>query len=155
MTTIRVLIADDHPEMLSALVTAVEADARFVVAATATSGEQAARLAAELPLDLALIDVRMPGGGPAAATAIASLPGAPVVVAISAETGVSTVAAMVEAGAVGYLAKGRIGEALPELLARCVHGEVVLATPTGAGALRAVLGARRAEAVDAVTRAAV
>jgi len=155
MTNIRVLIADDHPEMLAALVSAVEADARFVVAGTATSGEQAARLAAEMPLDLALIDVRMPGGGPAVATAIASLPEAPVVVAISAETGVSTVTAMVEAGAVGYLAKGRIGEALPELLARCANGEVVLATPTGAAALRAVLGARRAEAVQAVTAAAV
>ena len=155
MTSIRVLIADDHPEMLSALVTAVEADARFVVAATATSGEQATRLAAELPLDLALIDVRMPGGGPAAATAIAGLPGAPVVVAISAETGVTTVAAMVAAGAVGYLAKGRIGEALPELLARCAHGEVVLATPTGAAALRALLDARRAELPEAVSGAAV
>jgi two-component system nitrate/nitrite response regulator NarL len=155
MTSIRVLIADDHPEMLSALITAVEADARFVVAATATSGEQAVRLAADLPLDLALIDVRMPGGGPAAATAIAGLPRAPVVVAISAETGVTTVAAMVAAGAVGYLAKGRIGDALPELLARCAHGEVVLATPTGAAALRVLLDARRAERPEAVSGAAV
>ena len=155
MSRVRVLIADDHPEMLSALVTAVEADARFVVAATATSGEQATRLAAELPLDLALIDVRMPGGGPATVASIARLPHAPVVVAISADTGVTTVAAMVAAGAVGYLAKGRIGEALPELLARCAHGEVVLATPTGAAALRAVLGSRRAGLPEVVSGAAV
>ncbi|HEX8970230.1 response regulator [Oryzihumus sp.] len=155
MSRVRVLIADDHPEMLSALVTAVEADARFVVAATATCGEQATRLAAELPLDLVLIDVRMPGGGPATAMAIARLPRAPVVVAISAEIGVNTVAAMVAAGAVGFLAKGRIGETLPELLARCAHGEVVLATPTGAAALRAVLGSGRVELPEAVGGAAV
>ena len=155
MSRVRVLIADDHPGMLSALVGAVEADARFVVAATATSGEQAIRIASEVPLDLALIDVRMPGGGPATAIAIATLPHAPAVVAISAETAVSTVAAMVTAGAVGYLAKGRIGEALPELLARCANGEVVLATPTGAAAMRALLGSRRTELHEAVTRAAV
>src|SRR6478736_4932776 len=121
MSRVRVLIADDHPEMLSALVIAVEADVRFVVAATATCGEQAMRIAAEVPVDLALVDVRMPGGGPAVALALSGLPRPPVVVAISAETAVSTVVDMVAAGAVGYVAKGRIGEALPELLARCAH----------------------------------
>jgi DNA-binding NarL/FixJ family response regulator len=139
MTRARVLIADDHPQMLSALVSAVANDARFEVAATATNGASAVRIATESRIDVALIDVRMPGGGPALAAALTALPRPPVVVAISAETSIATVADMVAAGAVGYLAKGRIGDALPELLGRCVGGEVVLAAPTAAAALRALL----------------
>ena len=52
----------------------------------------------------------------------------------------STVAAMVRAGAVGYLTKGRIGESLPDVLAQCAAGEVVLATGSGAAALRVLAG---------------
>ncbi len=68
-----------------------------------------------------------------------ALPRPPVVVAISAETSIATVADLVAAGAVGYLAKGRLGDTLPELLSRCVAGEVVLAAPTAAAALRILL----------------
>lgn len=139
MTRVRVLIADDHPDMLSALVSAVTADLRFEVVATATSGQSAVDIATTERIDVALIDVRMPGGGPRLATALAGLPHPPVIVAISAETSRASVAAMVSAGAVGYLAKGRIGHLLPELLARCAAGEVVLATPTAATALRTLL----------------
>ena len=42
---------------------------------------------------------------------------------------------MLRAGVVGYLVKGRIGAALPDVLARCAAGEVVLAVPCGAEAL--------------------
>lgn len=139
MPHVRVLIADDHPQVLSALVTTIETDARFSVVGTARNGHQAARLAAELAPDVALLDVRMPGGGPPAVAAIASLLNAPRVVAISADTNVSTVADIVRAGAIGYLTKGHIGELLPEVLARCAQGEVILATPTGAEALRTLL----------------
>ncbi|GAB3444840.1 hypothetical protein GCM10027517_25060 [Phycicoccus ginsengisoli] len=133
---LRVLVADDHPQMLAALVHVLESDGRFTVVARASDGEEALRLASELDLDLALLDVRMPGGGAAAVAAIAALPGAPAVVAVSAEVTGSTVAAIVRAGAVGYLAKGQIGEFLTDLLVRCAAGEVVLATGTAAGALR-------------------
>ncbi len=136
MSRVRVLIADDHPQMLAAMVHVVESDERFTVAGTATNADDALQFAKEHDVDVALLDVRMPGGGPSAVTAFRSLPSPPAVVAVSAETTVSTVAAMVRAGAVGYLAKGRIGETLPEVLAQCAAGEVVLATGSGAGALR-------------------
>lgn len=139
MAAVRVLIADDHPQMLGALAHVVESDDRFTVVGTVTTGDDAIRLAGEMDVDVALLDVRMPGGGPAAVRALHALPSAPAVVAVSAETSAGTVAAMVRAGAVGYLAKGRIGETLPEVLARCAAGEVVLATGSGAGALRLLL----------------
>ena len=136
---VRVLIADDHPQVLSALVATIEADGRFSVVGTATNGHEAVRLAGELAPDVALLDVRMPAGGPPAVAAIAALLHAPRVVAISADANASTVADIVRAGAVGYLTKGRIGELLPDVLARCAQGEVILATPTGAEALRSLL----------------
>ncbi|HSE07343.1 MAG TPA: response regulator transcription factor [Nocardioidaceae bacterium] len=146
MRRIRVLIADDHPGFTSALVSVLEADPRFIVAATATTGEEALRLAAETPVDVALLDVHMPFGGPAAAEALAALPYPPALVAISAQSGQAVVEEMLRAGAVGYLTKGRVGAVLPDLLARCVEGEVILATPAAAGALRAVLEAPVARA---------
>jgi len=141
MSRIRTLIADDHPEMLAALVSVLEDDPRFSVVGTAMTGGEAFRFASEVPLDVVLLDVHMPDGGPATAEAMAALPRPPVVVAISAQSGPGTVEEMLRAGAVGYLAKTRVGDALGDLLARCVAGEVVLATPAGAGTLRSLMGA--------------
>lgn len=138
---IRVLVADDHRDMLAAIVSAIEEDERFEVVATASNADDAVALAHEKGVDLALLDVNMPGNGVKAARAMADLPRPPVVVAISAQSGGAVVEEMLRAGGVGYLTKGRVGDALPDLLARCADGEVVLATPSGAGALRAVLGA--------------
>jgi hypothetical protein len=45
---------------------------------------------------------------------------------------------MLRAGAVSYLAKGRLGE-LPDMVARCAGGEVVLAVPSGAEALKQLM----------------
>lgn len=146
MRRIRVLIADDHSEMLSALVSVLEDDRRFTVVGTATTGADALRMAAETLVDLALLDVHMPDGGPATAEAMTALPRPPAVVAISAQAGAGVVEEMLRAGAVGYLTKGRVGDSLPDLLVRCVEGEVVLATPAGAGALRAVLRAPATQA---------
>lgn len=140
MGRIRVLIADDHHEVLSALVTVLEDDPRFTVVGTAATGPEACRAATEEAVDLVLLDVHMPGGGPTAAGAITALRPPPVVVAISAESGSGVVEQMLRAGAVGFLTKGRVGDLLPDLLVRCAEGEVILATPAGAGALRAVLG---------------
>lgn len=138
---IRVLVADDHRDMLAAIVSVIEDDERFSVVATAATADEAVAGVLQTPVDLALLDVNMPGNGIAAARALSDLPRPPVVVAISAQSGGGVVEEMLRAGAVGYVTKGRVGDGLPDLLARCADGEVVLATPSGAGALRAVLGA--------------
>lgn len=141
MTRIRVLVADDHVAMLAAIVSVLEDDERFTVVATAGTADEAVALARGTPVDLALLDVNMPGGGVVAARGLGDLPRPPAVVAISAQSGGAVVEEMLRAGAVGYVTKGRVGDGLPDLLARCADGEVVLATPAGAAALRAVLGA--------------
>jgi DNA-binding NarL/FixJ family response regulator len=60
---IRVLVADDSTLVLDAVSQVVEATEGFEVVASATSGEDAVRLAAEMAPDLVLLDVRMPGMG--------------------------------------------------------------------------------------------
>ncbi len=61
-------------------------------------------------------------------------------VALTAQTGVTQVLAMLRAGALGYLVKGRVGHDLPDLLARCARGDVVLAVPGAAEAMRRLSG---------------
>jgi DNA-binding NarL/FixJ family response regulator len=123
---IRTIIADDHPEVVSALVSALEDDPRFTVVGTAVTGTEAERVITATGVDLVLLDVHMPGGGAPAVRAIKALAQPPVVVAVSAQTSPAAVEEMVEAGSAGYLTKGRIGHLLPDLVARCVDGEIVL-----------------------------
>ena len=141
MRVIRVVVAEDDPAFRGALVDVLEADARFQVARATSSGEDIVEVVRAVGADLVVLDVRMADGGPTAARALREaaeqglLPGV-FVVALSAQAAVHTVVAMLREGAVGYLVKGRIGSELPDLLARCAAGEVVLAVPSGAEALR-------------------
>ena len=86
----------------------------------------------------------MPGGGADAARALTDRDDGPVVVALSAQTGASVILAMLQAGAAGYLAKGRLGAELPDLVARAATGEVVLAAPGAVEAMRQLLEAASA-----------
>jgi DNA-binding NarL/FixJ family response regulator len=152
MDPLRLLIADDDASIRDALRDVLEADDRFAVVGVVDSGEALLALAETLRPDVVLLDVRMPGGGAAAARALLTLPEPapgpgsagrttpPVVVAVSAQTGTSVVVSMLRAGVSGYLVKGRLG-ALPDLVARCGNGEVVLAVPCAGDALRQVVGA--------------
>jgi DNA-binding NarL/FixJ family response regulator len=155
---IRVLLADDDAGFRTALREWLELDARFVVVAESSTGSGLRELVALTDAEVVVLDVRMPGGGAAAAAALSghepwgeleALPARrPVVVGLSAHSNAATVAAMVAAGATGFLAKGTAVDALPDLLARCAAGEVVLAVPTAAEALRQVPETRYAVGGD-------
>ena len=116
MRPLRVLVADDHGDVLSALVDLVRSDSRFVVAGTARNGYAAVDFARAHRVDLALIDVRMPGGGPFTSEALLALENPPVVVAISAESSAGVVREMTQAGASTVLVKWWIGATLPDRL---------------------------------------
>ena len=140
MRVIQVAIADDDPRFREALAHVVEADERLSLVGVAASGHEIAGLVARSGADVVLLDVRMAGGGPQGASMLASLgrPGRtpPAIVALSAQSGVATVVAMLRAGAVGYLVKGHVGADLPELILRVAAGEVVLAVSSATEALR-------------------
>ena len=163
MNLVRVLIADDECIIREALCDVLDADPRFEVVGLASSAEELRARAEMLRPDVVLVDVRMPGGGEAAARAVLTLPtpdvdrigtraAPPVVVAVSGHTGPAVVAAMLRAGVSGYLAKGSLGH-LPDMVARCAHGEVVLAVPGAVDALREVMGGA-VEAAPAALRQA-
>ena len=64
---IRVLIADDDSGVRSALAALIESEEDLELAAAAADAAQAIELAAGEQPDVALIDLRMPGGGGVAA----------------------------------------------------------------------------------------
>ena len=107
MAAIRVLLADDDAMVLEALSEVVRADPELELVAIAEDAEQAIELAGVHRPDVAIVDIRMPGGGGVrvARELRASVPGIRVL-AHSALSDHATVVQMLEHGAVGYLLKG-------------------------------------------------
>lgn len=122
---VRVLIADDHPLFRLGLKFALQAQG-FEVVAEAETGSQAVNCCRSCPVDVAILDVRMPDGdGIAACQQITEL-GLPVVVVMMTtfqEPGL--IEAARRAGAKGYLSK----ETDPAELARVIRQ--ILSNPEG------------------------
>jgi len=135
MAQIRVVVADDDESIRTVLSEVMRSDSRFEVAGEAADGVELLEVVSRTEADVVLLDVRMPSGGEVAARALQEGPPV-VVVAVSAETSPDTVAALLRAGVRGYLGKGRIGPNLPDLVSRCLAGEVIVAVPTAAQAIR-------------------
>jgi len=138
MSTIRVIVADDDDTMRRAMVDALVAHGGFTVVADVGTGAALPELVARTHAQLVVLDVRMPGGGAAAAHLVRTSEPYPVVVAVSASNDVPTVAAMFRAGVTGFLAKGHLGTTFADDLVRCTRGQVMIAVPQGAQVLRAL-----------------
>jgi signal transduction histidine kinase len=119
-----VLIAEDEDVVREALAELVGSDPQLEVAATARDAAEAVELAAHGRPDVALLDVKMPGGGGVhAAEELRKLhPGLPVI-AFSAYQDRTTVLDMLRAGAVGYVVKGAPPEEILQAIHRAVRGE--------------------------------
>lgn len=105
MTPHAVLLADDHAPTRRHVREILSAEPDFVVVAEAPDAAAAVNAAARHLPDLCLLDVRMPGGGAAAAWEItARLPGTRVVMLTVSRDDDDLFAAL-RAGAVGYLLK--------------------------------------------------
>lgn len=114
----RVLIVDDSESFVEALVWALRSTGRFEPVAAAGSGEEALTWLSDAhnALDVALVDLRMPGmGGLAAIPQIRALrPAVPIVANSAGEEGTNREAAL-EAGADAYCVKGDAEALLREL----------------------------------------
>jgi len=123
MSSIRVVIADDHQMMLDGLTTALDSLPDIEVVGTVTDGSLLGATVAARNPDVLLVDVEMPGmSGLAAIQAITPLP--PTLV-VTMHTADDYGRAAQEAGAVGFLSKGL---PLPDLAAaiRAAHDEQIL-----------------------------
>src|SRR5207302_1972234 len=124
---VRVLVADDDRDVREALAGLIATESSMDLVAEAGDAGQAIELARRLRPDVALLDVRMPGGGgPGATRAIRADSPRTQVVALSAHDDREAVLEMIRAGAVGYLVKGLPGEELLTAIHRSARGQASL-----------------------------
>ena len=126
MSTIRVLIADDHTPTRADVRAALEADGRFEICAEASDASEAVEAAVRERPHICLLDIHMPGSGVAAAWEItARLPETKVVMLTVSQDADDLFAAL-RTGAAGYLLKDMDPERLPHALHDVVQGEAAM-----------------------------
>lgn len=118
------VVADDHPQH-RALVREVLEAAGFEVCSEAADAATAAKAVLEHRADLALLDVRMPGGGARAAREIKASSPSTFVVMLTVSDESADLFDALRAGASGYVLKGGDPRRIPEILERVVSGEAV------------------------------
>ena len=119
------MLADDHPPTRVGLRRTLEGHGFDVVGVAASAGE-AVDLALELKPELCLLDIRMPGGGIAAARTIASRQPEIAVVMLTVSTSDEDLFDAIRAGAAGYLLKDTDPARLPLALEGVLRGEAAL-----------------------------
>ena len=120
------LIADDHPPTRDDVRRALDGNEDFVVCAVAANAVQAVQAAVRKRPDVCLLDIRMPGGGVAAAWEIsARLPQVKIVMLTVSDDDADLFAAL-RAGADGYLLKTMNLKRLPDALAGVCSGEAAM-----------------------------
>jgi DNA-binding NarL/FixJ family response regulator len=126
MTRPAVLIADDHAPTRADIAGALEEDGRFRVCAAVSDAPAAVEAALRFRPGLCLLDIRMPGGGIAAAWEItARLPETKVVMLTVSRDDDDLFAAL-RAGASGYLLKDIEPDRLPDALDEVLTGDAAM-----------------------------
>jgi two-component system nitrate/nitrite response regulator NarL len=122
----RVLVADDHVPTRDDIREAVDADPRFEVVALAGDAAGAVQAALRERPDVALLDMRMPGSGAAAAWEITARLPATRAVMLTVSRSDDDLFAALRAGVSGYLLKDMPFEQIGDQLAEVLDGQVVL-----------------------------
>lgn len=127
MTSISLLIVDNHTLFRQGLVSLLQSEAGYRVLGEASSGEEALRLVPELRPDVILMDVKMPGIGGVEATRrlLEGDPEARVMMLTVSEEEENLFAA-IQAGARGYILKNADAGELLEAIQRVHAGEAML-----------------------------
>lgn len=122
---IRVLIADDETLMRAGIRLILENDPDITVVAEAADGKQAVELTRTHTVDVALLDIRMPGGdGLKAAEQIARTANVVMLTTFGED---SYVAQAMKAGATGFLLKDTPPQELINAVRKAANGEPILA----------------------------
>jgi DNA-binding NarL/FixJ family response regulator len=123
--TVRVLIADDHPPTRTGVRIALEKGG-LEVCAEASDAKGALEAALRERPDACLLDVRMPGGGPAAASSITTRLPQTVVLMLSVSREEGDLLESLRRGAVGYLLKDMNPTRLSAAVRGALYGEAVV-----------------------------
>lgn len=128
------LIADDEAEVRSAPADLIGSEEHLELVGAAGDADEAIELATGTRPDVALVDVKMPGGGgPRATREILRTSPQTRVLALSAYEDRRTVLEMLGAGAVGYLVKGTAPEEIVRAIDRAVRGQTSVSSEVMAG----------------------
>jgi DNA-binding NarL/FixJ family response regulator len=128
VTSIRLLIVDDHPVVRDGLRGMFAGAEGYDVVGEAADGAEAVSLAETLQPDVVLMDLRMPGvDGVTAIRRLAERPDPPHVLVLTTYESDSDVVPALEAGATGYLLKDSPRAELFRAVQAAHRGESVLA----------------------------
>ncbi len=146
----RVIVADDDALVRATVgdVLASEPDIELVAAAAdASEAVEAARAWAP---DVAIVDVKMPGGGPEAARGIIAASRSTRVVAFSVYDDPASIREMIRSGASGYVVKGAPAEEIVEAVRKAASGLGHLSASIAGDVVRELAGQleREARAVE-------
>ena len=158
---IRVLLADDQAMLLAALTTILTAQEDIDVVATAASGSDAVTSALGNRVDVAILDIRMPGmdGISAAQAILARSPNCRIIMLTTFDDD-ELVARSISAGAHGFLLKDADPEVLVAAVRDVAQGRSVLASQVTGPVLEAYrsvltkegLSARERQGLSVVTQ---
>ena len=126
MSKLRLLLVDDHGVLRAGLRALLADQADLEVVGEAGESDEALRLARELRPDIAMVDVRMPGGGLAAARQMKREAPALRVLILSQYDDPSYLREALAAGASGYALKRSSGHELLAAIRAVGRGEVYL-----------------------------
>lgn len=127
MSSIKVVVVDDHPLMRAGVAQTLQESGRFDVVAQGGSADDALRLSLEFAPEVILVDLSMPGGGiHAVARIVEAAPDVNVVVLTASEADEDIMAAL-RAGARGYVLKGVSAATLVEIVEGAAKGESYVA----------------------------
>lgn len=148
MSTIRVLIVDDHPVVRAGMEGILSAQDDFEVVGEAADGRAAIQLNQQLNPDVILMDLRMPEvDGVTAIKEINSQPNPPPILVLTTYDSDADIVRAIEAGATGYLLKDTPRDELFRAIRAVSRGESVLA-PAVASRL---MGRMRAPAEESLS----
>lgn len=118
-TTIRVLIADDHPLIRAGICTTLATEPSLVVVGEASNGDEAIALCRELTPDVLLLDLSMPGHSPmvTVTTLRQNYPYVKILV-LTAYDDDAYVRGLKIAGVAGYILKDQ----MPRTIVRAIYG---------------------------------
>lgn len=121
---IQVLVVEDDADLGQAIAALIDAEPDLEFAGAASDVAEAGALAAEHSPDVALVDVKLPGGGGGAAVrAIHAASPKTVAIALSAYEDRETVLEVFASGAAGYLVKGVAADEIIDAVRRAGRGQ--------------------------------
>lgn len=157
--TVQVLVVDDHAMVRKGLVQLLSAAEGISVVGEATDGREALLKVEQLPVDVVLMDLQMPGMDGATATReLTRRDGSPQVLVLTSFSDAERIVDALDAGAVGYMLKDAEPDDLIEAVRSVARGDsplhprvarqLLTARATRSG--RPVLTAREQEVLELV-----